>query len=138
MTAINHYIIFSIDSERFAFPVGIVERVIRAVEVSPLPDASANIMGIINMEGTIISVFNTRRKLGLPERELSIDDRFIITAAGDRKVAIAVDSADGIIGVPQKELTPAGEIEGGLIYTEGAIKTGEGVILTLDIGNFIK
>jgi purine-binding chemotaxis protein CheW len=68
-------ILFSLDERRFALPLRSVERVVRAVDITPLPDAPQMVLGVIDVQGEIVSVINLRRRCRMPERELQLTDQ---------------------------------------------------------------
>jgi purine-binding chemotaxis protein CheW len=71
-------LVFALDDSLYALPLPSVERVIRAVEITALPGAPRIVLGVIDARGRIIPVLDIRMRLGLPERELACDDRFIV------------------------------------------------------------
>jgi purine-binding chemotaxis protein CheW len=89
--------IFALDDVRFALGAELIERVVRAVEVSPIADAPPGVLGVINLHGRIIPVLDIRPRFGLPSREISLSDHFVIARAGEREVAVLVDSAVDVI-----------------------------------------
>ena len=58
-------LVFALDEPRYALPLSAVERVVRAVEITPLPNAPAIIQGAINVQGAIIPVVNIRESFSL-------------------------------------------------------------------------
>jgi purine-binding chemotaxis protein CheW len=71
-------VLFSLEEPRYALYLSAVERVIRSVEVTPLPKAPEIVIGVINIQGEIIPVIDIRKLFHLPIHEISIDDLFII------------------------------------------------------------
>jgi purine-binding chemotaxis protein CheW len=88
---------FIIDNQQFAFNLTSIERVISAVEITPLPNMTHHIMGLINMHGQMISVFNLRVILGLSNRDIDPEDQFMICKTRDKTVALWVDNVQEII-----------------------------------------
>ena len=70
-------LIFRLDATRYAIPLETVERVIRAVAVTPVREESSTLWGVINLRGEIVPVIDTRRLLGLSERDLELEDVFV-------------------------------------------------------------
>ena len=52
------WVLFAIDSQKYGLQITEVERILRAVEVKPLPQSPPHVMGIINMQGTILPVID--------------------------------------------------------------------------------
>lgn len=91
-----NYFVFRIDNQRYGVVLSTVEKVIRAVEITPLPDAPDYMLGLINMKGRIIPVVNIRAKFRLPDRKIEVNDRIIICCFAERNVAFFVDSVEGV------------------------------------------
>ncbi len=92
----SDYFVFTIETRRYALELSAVEKVIRAVELIPLPDSPDRVMGLINFRGKMIPVFNIRKKLRVAEREIEPDDRIIISRISDYHVAFIADTVEGV------------------------------------------
>ncbi len=55
---------FSLDGARYALELNDVHRVLRAVDISPLPDSPSIIMGVVNIAGQVLAVADLRARLG--------------------------------------------------------------------------
>ena len=71
-------VVFTLDERFYAIRLSAVSRVVRAVEITPLPKAPPIVIGVINLGGRIIPVVNIRRRFRLPERELELTDQLIV------------------------------------------------------------
>jgi purine-binding chemotaxis protein CheW len=96
MSFSNTIVVFTLNNQEHAFPLSIVESVVRSVEITNVPNAPALMMGLINFRGEIIPVINTRRCFGHPDRSLRVQDRLIIANVNQRKMALVVDSVVGV------------------------------------------
>lgn len=47
----NHLIVFVLDSQHYALPLLAVDRVVRMVAITPLPNAPDIILGVVNFQG---------------------------------------------------------------------------------------
>lgn len=130
-------VLFSLDGPGYALPLSTVERVVRIVEITPLPKAPEIVLGVINMQGKVIPVINLRRRFRLPEREIHLEDRLIITRTPKRLVALAADSVAGVHRLEERELVAAGaELPyAGLIG--GVVKLEQGLSLICDLEQFL-
>lgn len=106
----NHLLAFEIDNYQFGLHVPLVERVVPACEVTPVPDGPAAVLGLINIQGTITPVLNTRKKLGLPERLVSPSDYFIIASSEKYHMALHVDSVKGLLEYSDDQLIPIDDV----------------------------
>lgn len=128
---------FALDEQRFALPVSVVERVVRSVEITHLPEAPPVIQGIINVQGNIVPVFNLRRRFQMPERDIALTDHIIIVRAGARAAAIVADSVSGVLECAAVETVSPGQILPGIEHIAGVIKHPDGLIFIHDPDQFL-
>lgn len=133
MNNIDQLLVFALDDQYYALRLDAVERVVRAVEVTPLPDAPEIVRGIINVQGRIVPVIDLRRCFRLPEREIRLSDQFVISSASQRTVAFAVDAVHGVVRCPEEAVVPVAEILSGTGAVEGVMKFTDGMVLIPDI-----
>jgi len=133
MNNLCQFVIFAIDEQRYALPLSEVERIVRAVEITPLPKAPEIVLGVVDVQERITPVINIRRRFGLPEKETELSDQLIIARTSNRSVALPVDSVSGVVEFQEKEVTEAGEIFPGMEYAKAAAKQDEGMFFILDL-----
>ena len=137
MKRLRKLVTFSLDDRKFALYVSAVQRIIRVVEVTPLPKAPEIVAGIINLQGTLIPVFDIRMRFRLPPREVRLDDQMIIANTTKRIVVLIVDSVDDVIEIPGERIIAAEQILPELEYLEGVMKTEGGMVLIHDLEKFL-
>jgi purine-binding chemotaxis protein CheW len=130
-------VIFRLDEHCYALPLAAVTHVIRAVEITSLPDAPALVDGVIDVHGEIVAVFNIRRRLRLRERELHVDDQFILAWTGARTVALVVDEVLGTCTRRQSSLLDNGVSGPGPAFIAGVLGLDEGLALIPDLERFL-
>ena len=127
---------FSVDDHQYALPLPVVERIVRAVEVTPLADAPETILGLINVQGRMTPVANVRRRLGLPEREISLNDRLIIGHTSKRTVALLVDAVSGVVEPQRQEVISTRELVPGRSCIQKVAKLADEIVLVQDLEAF--
>ena len=130
-------VVFRLDELRIALPLTAVERIVRAVEVTPLPGAPALVLGAIDVEGRVLPVLNLRRRFLLPEREIGPADQFLIAWTARRMVALVIDEAQGVIEREQSAVIGSDRIVPGLEQFQGVIKLDDGLVLIHDLEKFL-
>jgi len=130
-------VLFQIEGQYYALPLSIVERVVRAVEITPLPKAPDIISGVINVQGQVIPVVNVRKLFRLPAREMALDDRLIIARTARRRVALMVDSVADVREVPEQEIANARQALPFAAYLRGVARIAEGLVLIHDLDQFL-
>ncbi len=137
MNNIIQIVVFNLDEQRFALKLSSVERTIRIAEITPLPEGPEIVLGVVNIQGKVIPVFNIRRRFRLPEREISLSDHFIIAHTSKRTVSLLVDSVSGIIEIPEQEIVLTEKVIPGMEYIEGVVKLENGMVLIHDLDRFL-
>lgn len=80
MNPSSQLVVFTLDGQSFALDLGAVRRVVRAIEVTPLPNAPDIILGVINIRGELVSVIDLRHRFHMPTREIRPSDQFILVS----------------------------------------------------------
>jgi len=127
MAALTHLLVFAIDAQRFALPIGVVERVLAAVYITALPKAPPLVLGVINMRGRIIPVINLRHYFHAAERDIQPDDQIIIAHCMQGVLAMVVDSTE-VVACPEKELVPLGQMFPMLGEPQNVFKRPDGIV----------
>src|SRR5688572_10607254 len=97
MSALSQFVVFRLDQQRYALPLASVERVIRAVEVTPLPHAPRVVLGAVNIHGRVLPVLSVRQRFLLPDRAITPRDGFLLARTATRTVVLVVDETEGIV-----------------------------------------
>lgn len=137
MIELTQFVVFRLDEERYAAPLAVVERIVRAVEVTPLPKAPAIVLGVIDFEGRVLPVLNIRRRFGLPDKEIRPTDQFLMAQTAQRMVVLVIDHAQGVIELPSTEIVGPVEIVPGLEQIQGVIKLDDGLAVIHDLEKFL-
>jgi len=131
------FLAFFIDGQKYAIPLASVDKISRAVEITPLPKAPSIILGIINFRGRILPVVNLRRRFGLQERDPELADQLIMAHTPARAVALLADHVEGVIEIDRREVIKAGRIVPRTEYVEGVVKLADGLLLIHDLAGFL-
>lgn len=129
--------VFALDDRRYGLPLSVVERVVRMVDVTPLPQAPEIVLGVVNVQGRVVPVLNLRRRFRLPERDLAFTDQLVIARTARRRVALAVDAATGVLEYATRQAVGARDIVPGIEYVEGVVKLADGLVLIHDLDEFL-
>jgi purine-binding chemotaxis protein CheW len=131
------WVLFALDSGRYALPLQSIERIVCAAEYTPLPLAPAAVLGAIDVAGDILPVFNLRNRFRLPERPIAPSDQFIIARSARRRVVLAVDAALGVIDEPPQGAFDSARIAPDLAHIRGILSLADGLVLIQDLERFL-
>lgn len=130
-------VVFRLDQQRYALPLAVVERVVRAVEVTPLPSAPAIVLGAIDVHGRVLPVLNVRRRFLLPERRICPRDWFLLARTARHTVVLVVDESEGVIERPRDDIVASTRIVPGLEQFPGVLTLDDGLVLVHDLEKFL-
>lgn len=134
---IKEIVVFKLDEQRYALYLSAVERVVHAVEITPLPKAPAIVLGVINFGGKVIPVVNLRKRLNLKERKIQLTDQLIIAKTSKRNIALLVDEVTGLLKNTVQEMILPDSVLPNLEYVDGIIKLEDGLVLIHDLDKFL-
>lgn len=135
--ALDQLLAFKLDGQRCGLHLTAVTRIVRMVEVTPLPGVPEIVIGLINWQGTIIPVLNVRKRFGFREQEPSWNDHLIIARTSTRTVSIAVDSVTGVIERSSDQITSSQSIVPEVEYVAGVIKVDGDLLFIFDLDRFL-
>ena len=130
-------VVFRLDDLRYALYLAAVERVVRVADITPLPGAPDVVLGVVNVQGRIVPVFNTRRRFSLPERDVRLEDEMVLVRTSARTVALLVDSVEGLLRCGDGDATPADQVWPVTGHVAGVIKRSDGLILIHNLDAFL-
>ncbi|MBX9811298.1 MAG: chemotaxis protein CheW [Burkholderiales bacterium] len=137
MVSFNRLVGFALDDIRYALPLAGVERAVRAVEITPLPDAPDVILGVINVQGRVVPVADIRRRFRRPTRDIALSDQIVIAHTTNRPLALVADAVFGIVEYSEREVVASERILPDLEYVEGIAKIEGGLILIHNLDKFL-
>lgn len=130
---------FKIAGEEFAIPVMDVQEVIKPLVVTPIPLASDEIRGLINLRGQIVTCLSLRRLFG---KEDKLDKSYmnIIVRGNTGLFSLVVDEVTDIIDVDHENIEPAPDtIKPPLKqYTNNIYKRKEGLVILLNTSSIME
>jgi purine-binding chemotaxis protein CheW len=133
----NQLVVFTLDAQHYALPLASVQRVVRIVEVTPLPKAPEIVLGVIDLQGDIIPVMSMRKRFGRSEPETSLSDQLIVADTGTRSVALVVNSVKEVIERIAGEVTATEKIVPGTQHVEGITRLEDGILFIYNLDRFL-
>ena len=129
-------VLLAVDGQTYALHFGVVDRILRMVEVTPLPGAPDVVEGVVNIQGEVVPVVSIRRRLGLAHRSVALSDSLVVAPARARRLAIIAESVLGVVECPADAVVSTGDLARGIQHIEGVLKTSDGLVLIHDLDRF--
>lgn len=131
-------VLFRLDDQRYALFLNAVERVVRAVAVTPVPEAPAFLLGLMNMAGQLLSIVSLRACLGLPDRPIRPEDQFVLARKSRLTIALVVDEVQGLSALDvSRTVAPADVLPEGEWRVQSLVKIAGDIILIYDLDKLI-
>jgi purine-binding chemotaxis protein CheW len=133
----RNLVVFRLDRQTYALPIEPIVQIIEMVTITPIPQISNTVEGVINVRGVPILVVNLRRHLGLPEATLQLHTPIVLAQIGESMVGLIVDEVLDVLSLPGGQITrPADVLLEGLgeapIF-QGLVHSPDGMMLLLDL-----
>ncbi|MBI2224551.1 MAG: purine-binding chemotaxis protein CheW [Betaproteobacteria bacterium] len=130
------WVLMTVDGQTYALPLTAVDRILRMVEVTPLPGAPDVVEGVIDIQGEVVAVVSIRRRLGLSHRSVEISDSLVVAHARNQRLAVIAESVLDVVERSGGDVVSTSDIARGTHYIEGLLKTDDGLVLIQDLDKF--
>lgn len=100
------FVTFAIAGQLFGVPVLEVQDVLRPQAITRIPMAPPEILGSLNLRGRIVTVLDTRHRLGLPKAESTEQPMSIVVPCGDDLFSLAVDRVGEVLSLSSQHFEP--------------------------------
>ena len=134
---LHQLVVFTLNRQPYALRLASVRKVLRMVEVTPLPKAPEIVLGVVSLHGIAVPVVSIRRRVGLSETEASLSDQLIVADTASRLVALVVDAVIGVVERSSEEIVQAEGIVPGAEYVEGIARHEEDMLFIHDLDRFL-
>ncbi|MBI3560788.1 MAG: chemotaxis protein CheW [Gammaproteobacteria bacterium] len=137
--SVIQWVTFFLDNEKYGIKVMQVQEVLRMTEIAPVPGAPDYVLGIINLRGNVVTVIDTRKRFGLPEKKPEDATRIVIIEANDQVVGILVDSVAEVaeLRASQIESTPNVGSDESSKYIQGVSSHGDELLILVDVDKLL-
>jgi len=130
-------VLFEVGQRRLALRAPVVQEIVRAAAISPLPQAPAIVEGVINVRGIVLPVVDIRSRFELPALALSPDHHLIVARTSRRTLVLRVDQVVGLIQVSGDAVLPPETVTPGSRHIAGIARLADGVVVIQDLDQFL-
>ena len=132
-----HLVSFRLGRQLYALPLDHVERALRMVAITPVPDAPPWAPGVVDLHGRVIPAVDLRQRFDQPPKEPALDDRLLIVQTKEQTVALMVDEVTGVVEAPAHQIEPATDPLSQSRPLAAAIRCEEELILVLNAARLL-
>jgi purine-binding chemotaxis protein CheW len=124
---------FRIAEQEYCIEVASVREIRGWTAATPLPHAPAEALGIINLRGTVLPVFDLKRRLGFGAAEICPRSVVIVIEQGARLIGVLVDEVSEIITIAMKSVHASPKIGEAATVLQGIIPKPDGMVSWLSM-----
>ena len=119
-------VVFVLGGERYGIESRFVREVARLTRFTPVPGTPAFVLGVTNLRGEILALFDLRHLLGIVTEGITDLGRIVVLGEHRREFGLLADAASDILYVPGTSLAQT-EASWGRAYLRGV--TPDGVVV---------
>ena len=94
--AVQEVVVIWLSGKPFAFPVDVVREVVQIVQPTPIPSWPEAMLGIIDIRGELLPLFDMSEIVDQPPVTISKDQFVVVFFAHGRNWGLLVDGVDGV------------------------------------------
>ena len=138
--SLTEYLAFVLAGEVYAVPIREVREILKVPPVTPVPRASAHVLGIVSVRGQLVTVIDLRRRLRIPVTPVTPRARILLTtSADDEVVGLYVDEVLQVHRLSESEIELAANVLGGQLadYIVGVGRPPGSLLVLIDLAPVI-
>lgn len=124
---------FQLANEEYAVPVQNVESIIRRTRPTRVPGAPAHCLGVINLRGKVISIFDLRRRFGFGASVVEEDGRILVIHHNGMNTGVLVDGVSEVLSLDGSGLRASPVGGGAQSMVSGLCKVDDRLLIILDL-----
>lgn len=97
---------FRVGNVHLGIDIDYVQEINRLMEVTPVPEASPHIHGVVNLRGDVVTVLDAHRIFDLPTPGSMTKGRNLILKIDGERLGVLVDEVSDILTIHTEELSP--------------------------------
>lgn len=139
-TAINtgatfEIIAFRLHDQEFCVRTRTIREIRGWGPATPIPHAPADVIGVMNLRGTVMPIIDLANKLGMKSTEPNERSAIVVAEVHGMAMGLVVDRVSDILTIAENLLQPVPEISmsHGMRYADGIIAQPDGMICFLNL-----
>lgn len=137
--SVIQWVTFRLADEIYGINVMQVQEVLRVSEIAPVPGAPHYVLGIINLRGNVVTVIDTRIRLGLATSEVTDSTRIVIIEGAKHVVGILVDCVAEVVDLTVSDVESAPSVgnDESAKYIQGVASRDGELLILVDLNKLL-
>lgn len=137
----NQLLTFKLGEETYGIQINKVREILTYPVVTPIPDASSWVKGVINLRGEVAPIIDLRVRFGINKDPVYTEQTIVIAVKTQdmRMIGLVVDEVSDMENIDLDRLYPAPDMGSSIApeYLKGLFKKENKMIIILDIDRIL-
>lgn len=131
----SEFVSFTVAGQAFCLKITQIREIRRWSPVTILPHAPADVLGVMNLRGAVIPIYDLSARFGLQQTEASERNVVIVVAVHGKPVGLLAESVSEIISINPEEIqeTPSVDSRSTMEYIQGIISHDETMVRIINL-----
>ncbi len=89
--SLSRWVCFVLGGQLYGLPILDVQEVLCQFDIEPVPGTPADVLGVINLRGTVVTVLDLRRRLGVAATDPDAEARIVVVEQDSERFGLLVD-----------------------------------------------
>jgi purine-binding chemotaxis protein CheW len=131
---------FAVGDEVFAIDIMRIREIVRPLATAPVPKAPFGMVGVFNLRGRVLPLFDLRERFGFEAGARSDQARFLIVSLEGRLIGLLVDRVHEVLPTRRRDLRVADAVLRGEAarYFVAVLSRGDDLVLLLNLHRLLE
>jgi purine-binding chemotaxis protein CheW len=106
----QNVVAFRLEKQSYALPIEPIVQIVEMVAITPNPQLSQVVEGVINVHGEAVATVKLRRHLGLSDAPLQLNTPILLTRIAGQTIGLIVDEVTDVLNLDTDQIVHLGEI----------------------------
>jgi len=133
-------IAFRLHDQEFCVKTTTIREIRGWAPSTPIPHAPADVIGVMNLRGSVIPIIDLAYKLGMKSTVANERSAIVVAEVHNMVIGMLVDRVSDILTISSSQVQPVPEVTASFdrAYCEGIIATESGMICFLNLAKMFK
>ncbi|NLS17028.1 purine-binding chemotaxis protein CheW [Rhizobium sp. P40RR-XXII] len=133
-------IAFRLHEQEFCVKTTTIREIRGWAPSTPIPHAPADVIGVMNLRGSVIPIIDLAYKLGMQSTVANERSAIVVAEVHNMVIGMLVDRVSDILTIASSQVQPVPEVTASFdrVYCEGIIATENGMICFLNLAKMFK
>ena len=131
----SEFVSFTVAGQAFCLKITQIREIRRWSPVTILPHAPSDVLGVMNLRGAVIPIYDLSARFGLETTEASERNVVIVVSSAGKPVGLLAESVSEIISLNPEEIqeTPPVDSRNTMEYIQGIISHDETMVRIINL-----